>query len=646
MTDVELPLAKGMSRPATRDAPSPRGLGRDSMSRQQRRRQESPHHFLMPDVHARGERRLQGGASFSSTTADGLGRRSPHGSGNSRGSTGGFRPATAPGSGSMPNLQLSKRRPITYQKKLGPYRDLGVDTELAETEMSHWAHEHEVDVNVEQCQADSLRSIAELRQQSGALTAMVRERTAVCAKLRDELGELDDRQAHIDTVKERWSAFTSQKKHRADALCVVKREYSNRANQNPVGGTDEAGKFWSVRVVDPGSRADPALAERVAYLEQGEEERLYDAAKVEVETKGYELMVKRENANLEAANEALLELQDRHRAADDDLGRSKAESIAAKRGAETAHQACVKFVVAQRERKLLRKNTLHSKKAELSRAQEETRRMQAAHKKLEDDVLRHEHDLKTGAMKMQVGVALNRAAVEGYDTRMGSKEEFEKFETLRRVTKGGFPADVVDTYLAVHAKRRRARELADDAGARLQAVEGRKREVDEALRERMAGTSAARNKEFNAEQDKLTDRLDDAKGVINDRRRRTTELARKVAAAAQGLGALMRKMSSETAEDRSAAAAAAAHDLAPSLELETAADVAIVLSNFDAVLTRTSLLEVAEEREASAGAEELVMYRNYLFPSIRPGGGARTVVGANSDDDSFSAVTSDSEDDA
>ena len=32
---------------------------------------------------------------------------------------------------------------------------------------------------------------------------------------------------------------------------------------------------------------------------------------------------------------------------------------------------------------------------------------------------------------------------------MGSREEYEKFEKLRGVTKGGFPADVVKTYLTV-----------------------------------------------------------------------------------------------------------------------------------------------------------------------------------------------------
>ena len=37
---------------------------------------------------------------------------------------------------------------------------------------------------------------------------------------------------------------------------------------------------------------------------------------------------------------------------------------------------------------------------------------------------------------MGVGAVLNRVAIEGYDKRMGSKEEFDKFEQLRLVTKG------------------------------------------------------------------------------------------------------------------------------------------------------------------------------------------------------------------
>ena len=45
--------------------------------------------------------------------------------------------------------------------------------------------------------------------------------------------------------------FKSQKKPRADALCVIKREYSDRNKQTPLGGTDDPGKFWSVRIVDP-----------------------------------------------------------------------------------------------------------------------------------------------------------------------------------------------------------------------------------------------------------------------------------------------------------------------------------------------------------------------------------------------------------
>ena len=151
--------------------------------------------------------------------------------------------------------------------------------------------------------------------------------------------------------------------------------------------------------------------------------------------------------HLEASNEVLVEIQERKRDTDAALGDAKGQSIEAKRAAERSQQACVKFEVSQRERRLLRKNTIQSKKAELVRVREETRRMQVAQNKLEEKETKYEKELKTDAMKMEVGIALKRAAVEGYDKRMGSNQEFEKFDQLRRVTKGGFPAEVVEVGL-------------------------------------------------------------------------------------------------------------------------------------------------------------------------------------------------------
>ena len=361
---------------------------------------------------------------------------------------------------SRPPPPRHQRRPATYQKKLGPYRDLGVDVEHADAEMTDWAHAHETDVNVAQCEVDSHRTVTDLKLEVGNLGDQVRERTVVYAALKDELDQLNDRKSHMDNIKEQWSKFKSSKTARSSAFCVLKREYSDRNNQTPVGGGGEgdASKFWSVRIVDPGSRADPTSAERVAQLEDGEENTLYDVAKIEVESKGYDLMVKRENGNLEAANDKLLEMQRWHREAEQNLGQSKSNCIDAKRAAEDSQQACVKFVVAQRERRLLRKNTIRSKKAELSRATEETRKMEAADKKREDDIVKNETELKEGAIAMQVGVSINRVAIEGYDARMGTRQEFENFDRLRRVTKGGFPADVVDAYLTEHDKRRRAKQ--------------------------------------------------------------------------------------------------------------------------------------------------------------------------------------------
>jgi hypothetical protein len=174
-----------------------------------------------------------------------------------------FRPSTAPGFGSVANLPLAKRRPVTYQKKLGPYRDLGVDSKHAETEMADWAHEHDTDVNVEQCESDSHRTVNNLRLESGSLTHAIRERTALFHTLKEELSSLDD------------------------------------------------------------ALADPALAERIALMEGGEQETLHNTAEVEVEVKGYELMMKREVGNLDAANDKLVELQARIKRADEELGEAK-----------------------------------------------------------------------------------------------------------------------------------------------------------------------------------------------------------------------------------------------------------------------------------------------------------------------------------
>ena len=66
---------------------------------------------------------------------------------------------------------------------------------------------------------------------------------------------------------------------RSDALTVVNREYSNRKNEEPVGGS-KPGKFWSVRIVDPAVRTDPTISAKVEELEAREEELLYEVAKV------------------------------------------------------------------------------------------------------------------------------------------------------------------------------------------------------------------------------------------------------------------------------------------------------------------------------------------------------------------------------
>jgi len=75
----------------------------------------------MPDVHARNRSHL--GASTSSAGFGG-GRGLANNAKNAL--PRGFRPNTAPGIGSKDTLPLvGKRKPVAYQKKLGPYRDLG-----------------------------------------------------------------------------------------------------------------------------------------------------------------------------------------------------------------------------------------------------------------------------------------------------------------------------------------------------------------------------------------------------------------------------------------------------------------------------------------------------------------------------------------
>jgi hypothetical protein len=135
----------------------------------------------LPDVHSR-TRRGHGGNALSSTGTGGTyGKGKNTLLGGSRGGAG-FRPVTAPGSGSMANL-AQKRRPVTYQKKLEPYRDLGVDCAHATSEMVDWAHAHETDVNVQQCAADSERAITDLRLQSGSLHECIRGRVGATFSL-------------------------------------------------------------------------------------------------------------------------------------------------------------------------------------------------------------------------------------------------------------------------------------------------------------------------------------------------------------------------------------------------------------------------------------------------------------------------------
>lgn len=115
---------------------------------------------------------------------------------------------------------------------------------------------------------------------------------------------------------------------------------------------------------------------------------------------------------------------------------------------------------------------------------------------------------------------------------------------------------------------------------------------------------SAKNKEFNAKQDKLSDGLDDAKKVISDRHLKTMEMVRKIAIAAQGLHAMMQKITVETTED------GLPHDVLPfAMKVESAVDVGDMLATFNKLLTRSPLLEVAEDQATSTEAGE-EPYRN------------------------------------
>ena len=327
--------------------------------------------------------------------------------------------------------------------------------------------------------------------------------------------------------------------------------------------------------------------------------------------KGYELMMKREIGNLDAANDKLVELQARIQRADEELGEAKRAYIESKRESLSSHEECFKFEVSQRERCLLRKNTIQSKKVEQFRAREDWHSMEVARNKYEDKQIKHAKALQSEVVKMGVGAVLNRVAIEGYDKRMGSKEEFDKFERLRLVTKGGFPAEVVKAYLTEYDKRRRAKQAADEAEERFRRVEERKKEDDDALRERMSGTSSAKNKEFNAKQDNLTDRLDDAEKKIRYRQVKTSEMARKLAVSAQGLNGMIRKLASVTAgKDENAVGE-------PDMGVGTAEEVEAMLAQFDDTLTRNSVLAVAVEQASIVEGEQSHM----TLMGRRAGGG-------------------------
>ena len=322
----------------------------------------------------------------------------------------------------MASRQLTPRRSSTaYQKKLGPFRILGVDSKLAETNLVDWAHEHETDVNVQQCEIESRRTVANLRVQFGSLLHTVQERTELCVKLKEELEELNHRQVHLENVKEQWSKFMMQKQPRAERL-IMKREYGNRNDQTPSGCTDEPGKFWSLRTVDPGSRADPALAEQVAQLEEDEIGTLYNVASIEIDGKGYDMVVKRLIDFLEVANVKLLALQNLRKRADEELRTAEKSCLDIKRSAEHARLDCEKFERAQHSRRLLRKNALQTKKLEQTRSQEEWQKMEETLKKLEEKEARHRKTLKANALKMNSTVLLQRAAIEGYDKRLGKDQ--------------------------------------------------------------------------------------------------------------------------------------------------------------------------------------------------------------------------------
>ena len=114
----------------------------------------------------------------------------------------------------------------------------------------------------------------------------------------------------------------------------------------------------------------------------------------------------------------------------------------------------------------------------------------------------------------------------------------------------------------------------------------------------MSGTSSAKNKEFNAKQDNLTDKLDDAKKEISYRQLKTSEMARKIAISAQGLNGMIQKLelASVTAgKDNSAVDG-------PDTGVGTAEEVEAMLAQFDKALTRNSVLAVADEQASTAGA--------------------------------------------
>ena len=170
----------------------------------------------------------------------------------------------------------------------------------------------------------------------------------------------------------------------------------------------------------------------------------------------------------------------------------------------------------------------------------------------------------------------------------GSQQEYSRFEQLRTVTKGSFPAEVVHTYLTEYGKRQQAKHAITHAEEELKVLQIRKKELDKALHDRMAGTSLAENKELNEKQDTLTHSLNAANEKIQERRRKSMDMSLKIVNASQGLCAMMQKICLETT------ACGNVYDTSIS-EVKSAVEVEDLLRKFDYILDQSSLLDIANQ---------------------------------------------------